>query len=203
MKRIELYHERVFNNADFAKGYHKRNAKSLASMGRQYVRVLKKSGFRAGKILDSGCGFGAVSMEIARAFPETEIIGIDLSETLLDMAREGAKTQGLEGQFKFLNGDVQKLIFDDNSFDLVINTFMIHIVEKPMDMLNEIERVATANARIMVSDLRRMWLGYLLKKFRAPFTLKEALEIIQQSKLRQGMGKNGLFWWDYLIGMGQ
>lgn len=68
-------------------------------------------------------------------------------------------------------------------------------------MLNEIERVAKPDARILITDLRRFWLGFFAKKFSTTFTLNEATGIIQQSKLRTGTPKNGPIWWDYFCGI--
>jgi ubiquinone/menaquinone biosynthesis C-methylase UbiE len=102
---------------------------------------------------------------------------------------------------KFTRGDVQKINFDDNSFDAVINSFMLHIVENPVKMLDEIERVAKSDARIMITDLRRFWLGILVKKLRTAYTLEEGMEVIRKSKIRPGKFSEGPFWWDYMVGV--
>lgn len=96
MKRIDLYHPRVFDDPAWARKYHRGNAWSIRMMGRRLVDILRKSGFRKGRVLDSGCGFGAVAVEIALAFPETEIVGIDLSRPLLDLASKAAAGAGWE-----------------------------------------------------------------------------------------------------------
>ncbi|HER10098.1 MAG TPA: hypothetical protein ENO20_14430 [Bacteroides sp.] len=68
-------------------------------------------------------------------------------------------------------------------------------------MLNETERVAKPEARIMIRDLRRCLLAYVMKKFRTSHTLDEALEIIRKSDLRDGRPSIGPFWWDYMVGI--
>lgn len=52
---------------------------------------LPETAFKNKRILDFGCGAGASSMVLARMFPETEIVGIDLSEQLLSLARARAQ----------------------------------------------------------------------------------------------------------------
>ena len=201
MKRAELFHPRVFEDTEWAKGYYKRNAANIRRMGKRYVELLQKSGFTGGTVFDAGCGFGTIPVEIAKAFPDVEITAIDLGEPLLELGKSQAREAGVDDRIIFQIGDVENLDFPDDSFDLVINTFMLHIVENPVTMLNEIERVATVDGRIMITDLRRIWLGLFMKKFKTAFTLDEALEIIGQSNLRKGRRAKGLFWLDYFVGL--
>ncbi len=199
MKRADLFHPRVFTDQDWAEGYLKRNARNIKMVGERFARLLHAKGFQGGAVLDTGCGFGAVPIEIAKAFPDTKLTAIDLSDPLLDMARNFAEKEKLSEKITFTKGDVHKLEYPDNSFDLVINTFMLHIVEDPVSMLNEIERVCKPEGIIMITDLRRIWLGAVMKKLRTAFTLEEALEVIRHSGLREGKPSKGPFWWDYMV----
>ncbi len=201
MRKSELFHPRIFNDRKWAEGYYKRNVKSIQKIGKRYAGLLKDSGFHSGRILDAGCGFGTVAIELAAEFPNSEITGIDLGEPLLELAQTLAEQAGASKQITFLKGDVQEIEFQDDSFDVVISTFMVHIVEKPIRMLNEIERVAKPDGRVMVSDLRRSWLGVVEKKLGTAFTIEEAKKIIEQSELRTGKYSKGLYWWDYLAGV--
>ncbi len=201
MKRAELFHPRIFDDKEWAKGYYKRNAKNIENVGKRFVELLKVSGFKKGRILDAGCGFGAVAIQIVKNFPGTEIIGIDMGEPLLVLAEDLAKKEDVNDSIEFRKGDVQITGFEENEFDLVINTFMLHVVEDPVLMLNEIERVTKPQGIIMITDLRRIWLARLVKKLKTAFTLDEAVEIINKSNLRNGKAKNGPFYWDYLAGI--
>jgi ubiquinone/menaquinone biosynthesis C-methylase UbiE len=201
MKRIELFHPRVFSDPEWAEGYYKRNRTNITRVAFRLADILTKSGFKGGKILDAGCGFGVVSIEIAKRFPESEVIATDLAEPLLNLAGSLASGAGVQDSITFQKGDVQKMDFDDQSFDLVINTFMVHIVEDPVAMFNEIQRVTKEQGIVLISDLRRIWLGLFVKKLRTSFTLNEGLDIIHQSGLRPGKGSSGPFWWDYFIGL--
>ena len=91
--------------------------------------------------------------------------------------------------------------FEAESFDVVVNTFMMHIVDEPVNMLNEIERVAKPQGRIMITDLQRNWLALFVKKFKTAFTVEEGMEMINQSDLRAGTLSKGFYWWDYMVGM--
>ncbi len=200
MKKIELTHPRIFEDADWASGYYKRNKNSIQRMGARLAGVLKKMDFQGGKVLDAGCGFASIPIEIAKAFPEAEITGIDLADPLLEIGRHLLTDAGLSDRISLYKGDAQKMDFPDDSFDLVINTFLLHIVEEPVQMLSEIERVAKPDAIILITDLRRGFLANFVKKFRMSNTLDEAMEVIGQSQLRKGKPGKGLFWWDYFCG---
>jgi len=72
-------------------------------------------------------------------------------------------------------------------------------VENPIQILNEIERVSKPEGIILITDLRRGFLAYLIKKFRTAHTLKEASELLGKSKIRCGRFASGPFWWDYIV----
>lgn len=201
MKRIELFHPRVFDDQTWADGYYRRNAKNIEKVGKRLSESLAAGGFQAGTVLDAGCGFGTVAIQLAKAFPQAQITGIDLAGPLLEMARRFAANAGLTRTPEFLKGDVMKMDFPDDHFDVVISSFMLHIVEDPVRMLNEINRVAKPNAVILITDLRRIWLGRLVKKLRTAYTLDEALEIVGRSGLENGVASKGPFWWDYFTGL--
>jgi ubiquinone/menaquinone biosynthesis C-methylase UbiE len=201
MKRAALFHPRVFTDQEWAEGYYKRNAKNIRRVGKRFVQLLNRSGFEGGRILDAGCGFGAVPMEIAKGHNNVEIKAIDLGKPLLELAQSLAEESGVADRIEFSEGDVQKLDFETDSFDVVINTFMLHIVDDPVSMLNEMERVAKPQARIMITDLRRIWLGLIVKKLKTAFTMDEGMEVIRKSDLRPGRFSKGPFWYDYFVGI--
>ncbi len=201
MKRAELFHPQIFSDQEWAEGYYQRNAKNIQRVGKRFVQILKRSGFEKGKILDTGCGFGAVAIEIAQSFKDVEIVGIDLGKPLLEMGQSLAEKSGVADRIHFSEGDVQKLDLENDSFDVVINTFMLHIVDDPVVMLNEIERVTKKQGIIMMTDLRRIWLSLVVKKLKTAFVLDEAKEIINKSNMRPGRYSKGPFWWDYMIGV--
>jgi SAM-dependent methyltransferase len=120
-------------------------------------------------------------------------------EPLLKIGQSLAQQAGVADRITLLKGDVQKLESQNDEFDVVVNTFMMHIVDDPVAMLNEIERVAKPGGIILITDLRRIWLGCMVKKLRTAFTLEEATAIIKKSNLRPGRGLKGPFWWDYIV----
>lgn len=199
MKRAELFHPRVFDDEEWARGYYERNRESIAQTGRRLGKLLKRLGVRRGKVVDLGCGFGGVDAEIAIMHPEMRITGIDLGEPLLEIARDLADRKTVEDRVEFRVGDVQESGFPDNHADVVISTYMLHIVEDPLVMLGEIERIAKPTATILITDLRRVWVAHFEKKLRTAYSKKEARRLLESSTLRPGVFATGPFWWDYIV----
>jgi ubiquinone/menaquinone biosynthesis C-methylase UbiE len=120
-----------------------------------------------------------------------------LSEPLLRLARSAGHECGLGERVLFERADAQELPYEHDTFDVVINANMVHLVDAPIKMLNEIERVLAPNGHLFIADLRRSWLGLVEKEIRSGLTLSEAREMIGRSELRPGVLSRGLLWWRY------
>ena len=196
MKQSPLVHERVFAG-DFADEYARKHQKIAEKFGREVAEKLTLRGFDGGRILDAGCGFGATTIVLAQALPRSEIMGIDLSDPLLELAIQATQTADLGGRIAFEKADVQKIPYDDDSFDVVINLQMLHIVEDPVPMLNEIERVLASDGILFMADIRRSWVGLFDRVFRTCLTVEEASALVRRSNLREGAFSSDLLWWRY------
>lgn len=78
------------------------------------------------RILEVACGTGILFEQIVNKNPNGENIGIDLSPDMLSKARERLKTN--KGNFELREGDAFNLSFDNDTFDIVINNFMIDLM---------------------------------------------------------------------------
>jgi ubiquinone/menaquinone biosynthesis C-methylase UbiE len=134
---------------------------------------------------------------VAQALPESEVVGIDLSDPLLELAIQAAQASGLNGRVAFETADVQEIPYDDDSFDVVINFQMLHIVKDPIAMLDEIERVLAPDGALYMADIRRSWVGWLDKVFKTALTPEEAGALVRRSNLREGAFSSDLLWWRY------
>ena len=75
---------------------------------RRMIEVIRKhrpAGATGGLILDPGCGFGGLALALARAFPNAEVVGIDLQPPLLLVAQLRARLLGLRN-VTFRRGDL-------------------------------------------------------------------------------------------------
>jgi SAM-dependent methyltransferase len=76
------------------------------------------------RALDLGTGTGQGAFAIARRFPGTEVVGVDLADAMLAEARRKMPAE-LAERVRFENGDASSLPFPDASFDLVAHANMI------------------------------------------------------------------------------
>ncbi|UCE07675.1 MAG: class I SAM-dependent methyltransferase [bacterium] len=200
MNRSRLIHEIVFNDEDFAQKYAKHHQKMTEKFGYEYAQKLKSRGFQKGKMIDVGCGAGGTAVVLAKMFADCEVVGIDLSEPLLKIAEGSNQAAQLGERIKFEKADVQQIPYPDNSFDVVINLNMVHLVEDPISMLNEMERILKPDGFLFIADLRRSWLGIIEKEIKSSLTLSEASELFKQSSLREGVFSSSFLWWRFEVG---
>lgn len=77
---------------------------------------------RAKRIIDLGCGLGPVSFYLSLK-TSIEIIGVDIQEQAIKLARESAVLNHLDHQIQFIHGDINEIHhqFETNQFDIVVS----------------------------------------------------------------------------------
>ncbi|WP_058088373.1 class I SAM-dependent methyltransferase [Aquabacterium parvum] len=114
---------------------------------------------RGGRVLDLACGPCNQLSLLARLHPETEFIGLDLSETMLHQARHTLDQQGVRN-VQLIQGDMRMLEgFDDASFDGVFSTLSLHhlpTVEDLRQATRSASRVLRADGGVFLADFGRL-----------------------------------------------
>ncbi len=197
MKRLLQYPKRDFNDREFAIRYIKKHEKMAEKLGRKVSKRLTALGFQSGKILDAGCGFGVTDILLSHYFPESEITGIDLSKTLLQHADMLLQKSNVENRVKFKRADVHKIPFENNTFNAVLSINMVHLVDNPVKMFNEIERVLHPGGYLLVIDIRRSLVGIIEKEFKTAITLDEARELFTQTNIMNGTFSQDFLYWEF------
>ena len=105
----------------FSKTQKYQNAKLFKIM----FEKLKESGWVPQKILDVGCGDGMQTLYLAKQFPNAKVIGIDLSEALIEKAKFLAKRvyQNVMN-IEFIRADY--FDFEEQGFDVVVSNNTFH-----------------------------------------------------------------------------
>jgi ubiquinone/menaquinone biosynthesis C-methylase UbiE len=133
-KTIETYNEIAH--------HYKQKTKNLELVDE--IKKFKKFLPKNAKVLDAGCGWGRDSKILAKSF---SVIGIDLSEKLLDLAKAYAS------KAKFQIGDISKTNFPDNTFHGIwANDILLHLDRKDiLPTLKEFHRLLKSSGILYVS----------------------------------------------------
>jgi len=102
-----------------------------------------------GMVLDAGCGTGYGSRLLA-AGGAREVTGVDITRAVLEMT-----APGMPQSVRLQAGDLRKLEFDDNAFELIVCFEVIEYVEDPLTVLDELVRVLTPGGLLLVSSPTR------------------------------------------------
>jgi SAM-dependent methyltransferase len=123
-------------------------------------RLVDFDGYRGQRVLDVGCGVGNDLARFAKG--GADVVGLDLAETSIDLARRNFQQRGLTGTFLIGNGEDMDL--PDDAFDLVYCHTVLHFTPHPRDLVREIHRVLKPGGQaILMTVNRRSWLNVLHK----------------------------------------
>jgi ubiquinone/menaquinone biosynthesis C-methylase UbiE len=115
------------------------------------------------RILDLGCGRGAVQLMAAQHLTTGRAVGVDLwrradqSGNSAEAARRNAVAEGVADRVELHTGDMTVLPFENDSFDVVVSSLAIHNIpwragrEKAID---EAVRVLRPGGRLLIADVR-------------------------------------------------
>lgn len=105
------------------------------------------------KVLDLGSGSGLDLFYAANKVGKTgKAFGVDMTIEQLDKARSLAEANGFEN-VEITNGYIEKLPFEDNSFDVVISNGVINLSVEKEKVFKEIHRVLMKGGKMVISDI--------------------------------------------------
>jgi demethylmenaquinone methyltransferase/2-methoxy-6-polyprenyl-1,4-benzoquinol methylase len=119
---------------------------------RKAVRLLKP--LNPQFILDVATGTGDFAIQALKLNPQ-KIIGVDISEGMLEMGRKKIQKLGLTEKLELLRGDSENLSFEENKFDAVTVAFGVRNFENLERGLTEILRVMKPGAMLVVLEFSR------------------------------------------------
>jgi demethylmenaquinone methyltransferase / 2-methoxy-6-polyprenyl-1,4-benzoquinol methylase len=112
----------------------------------QELKLLKPE-----KILDIATGTGDLAFAALKLNPN-EIVGIDLSEEMLNLARHKAEKKGKSNKIRFERGDSENIHYPDHTFNAVTVAFGVRNFENLQKGLNEIYRVTAPGGKTVILE---------------------------------------------------
>jgi len=143
-------------------GYSKVNQKELEGIQRerwkkQFERLLPAN--KHLKVLDIGTGPGFFTI-ILEELGYTNIMGIDVSEKMLEVAKENIQKYGKkDSSIQLIQMDAQKLELKPDSFDIIVSRNLTWNLEKPQQAYSEWLRVLKSNGSLFIFDAN--WYAFL------------------------------------------
>jgi ubiquinone/menaquinone biosynthesis C-methylase UbiE len=150
MTRTEKGYKGVGMEGSIARHYALNTAKD-AERHRDQARMAAERTPSGGRILEVAPGPGYTAIELAKA--GYEVVGLDSSQTFVEIARKNADEAGVGIDFRL--GNSAELPFEDGEFDSVLCCAAFKNFAQPVGALREFRRVLKPGGRALVVDLRK------------------------------------------------
>jgi ubiquinone/menaquinone biosynthesis C-methylase UbiE len=109
----------------------------------------------AGEILDVGSGPGHLAIELTGLLPDIKIVGLDMSASMIEVAKKNVAEQGVADRVTFRQGDAAEIPFADFAFDFVVSSWSLHLWKDPARVFAEIYRVLKPGCEALIYDARK------------------------------------------------
>jgi ubiquinone/menaquinone biosynthesis C-methylase UbiE len=159
------------------------------------------------RILDLGCGTGSTTLLLKQAFPDAEVIGVDLSPYMLVVADYKAKQAHLDIHWQ--HGNAEDTHLPPASFDLVTASLLFHELPPVISqaVLRECFRLLKTGGEVAILDGNQKTLrhtAWLSEIFEEPY-----IQAYAQGSIDAWMGAAGFgaiqtedFWWLHQVTRG-
>lgn len=107
------------------------------------------------KMLDVATGTADVALMTYDILKPTNIIGIDISEGMLDLGRQKIAAKGLQHVIQLYKGDSENISFEDNSFDAITVAFGVRNFQNLLKGLQEMKRVLQPGGKLVVLEFSK------------------------------------------------
>ncbi len=135
---------------EWLEGLPESSIESFAGTGNPFTLGELRPGER---VVDVGCGAGIDSLIAAKKVgPDGRVIGVDMTPSMLEKARQGAKEAGLRN-VEFREGYAEALPIEDGWADVVISNGVLNLMPDKSAALDEMSRVLKAGGRLQIGDI--------------------------------------------------
>jgi ubiquinone/menaquinone biosynthesis C-methylase UbiE len=180
--------------------------RNLRDRGWIETDLVLKTGINHGLSLEIGSGPGYLGLEWLKKTEGTTLRALEISAEMIKMAEKNAWEYGLQNRVKYVEGDAQKMPFEDNTFDGVFTNGSLHEWSQPSRIFNEVYRCLKPGGKYLISDMRRdmnpfvKWFLKLMTKpkeirpglissINASYTVQEIQSILSKTDLKSSKVK--------------
>jgi ubiquinone/menaquinone biosynthesis C-methylase UbiE len=141
------------------------------------------------RILDVGCGTGALLYQLSRRVPQARLVGVDAVVAMLNVARPR-----LPATVELRQAWADELPYDDYSFDVVLSCSVLHYFPDPLAVLREMRRVLRANGQFVITDwcgdylvswIRTLYIRKLSPAYVKTYSRRELVRMLEQAGLEE------------------
>lgn len=131
----------------------------------------KIDGGKFERIIDIGCGSGMSTLTLKKRFTESEIVGVDLSENMLDKAR-----RSISG-VTWMQRDCSRKLNDLGTFDLVFSNAFIQWIPNQEEFIKNTKELLNENGvfAIQIPYFEEMQVAKIIKEVSLEFDTNKAL----------------------------
>jgi SAM-dependent methyltransferase len=135
------------------------------------LRLVDFDAYRGKRVLEVGCGAGTDLARFARG--GAIVTGVDLSASAIELARKNFEQQGLQGEFREVDGE--HLPWDEGTFDLVYAHGVVQYTPDGARLIDECRRVLIPGGEAIFQVYNRVsWLNVLSKLMKVPLEHEDA-----------------------------
>ena len=180
--------------------------RNLRDRGWIETDLILKTGINHDLSLEIGPGPGYLGLEWLKKTEGTTLRALEISADMIKMAEKNAREYGLQNRVKYVEGDAQKMPFEDNTFDGVFTNGSLHEWSQPNRIFNEVYRCLKPGGKYLISDMRRdmnplvKWFLKLMTKpkeirpglissINASYTVQETPSILSKTDLKSSKVK--------------
>jgi SAM-dependent methyltransferase len=139
-----------------------------------WADILKNLGLRGDeRLLDMGCGRGAVLLAAAKLLPNGRATGVDIwradqTNNAEQNTLRNAEIEGVADRIQVQTADITELPFEDNSFDVIVSSLVVHNIPKAearAKAISEAARVLRPGGKLALVDI--FYTNHHLRQLRA------------------------------------
>lgn len=138
-----------------SKGYERVQVKKFLKLCIENVSKELIERLPAGKVVDYGSGPGSIPITLAKNCPYAEIIGVDKSTAMIQIAKENVQREKLEQRIQFIPTNGRGIPLEKDSVDFIYSNFSLFVWNDPYSIINDMYRVLKPGTEAWIYDGRK------------------------------------------------